>query len=116
VSYCRFSCDDFASNVYAYSSQHGYVVHVARRRYLVKDLPPPAPEGDIPAFLARHRTVMDIVRDANSEEIDHPKAGEDFTCDTLGELLMILTDLREDGFHVPEAAFKRVQEELAEGT
>jgi hypothetical protein len=34
MSYCRFSTDNFNSDVYVYESEQGYVVHIAENRYV----------------------------------------------------------------------------------
>lgn len=90
MSYCRFSSDDGKSDVYVYHSvQGGYVTHVAGRRSTGKG--------------------------ANEyENINLPHAGAEFTDDGPALVKARLLELRELGYHIPQAAIDRLQREINE--
>lgn len=45
MSYCRFSTDDFRSDIYCYESIEGYQIHVAAFRYVLAE--PMSPKIDL---------------------------------------------------------------------
>ena len=75
MSYCRWSSMNHRCDVYAYESDDGFVVHVAKRRYL-------------PDF-------------SDLEDIGLPYDGETFTYDTENEMLAGLAELAHVGYVVP---------------
>ena len=111
MSYCRFSSDNWKSDIYCYESVGGgYVTEVAGQR----------PAGEVPpasdvqtatyqewqeSYLAQIEALEDLV------PIGLPEDGQTFTDDTLDELLARLLWLRGLGYHVPEGAFEEIREE-----
>lgn len=120
MSYCRFSCDNFKSNVYAYYSDDGYVLHIASHKRIIQ-------EGEWP--------VMPLLKDHKPKEwadryqvylqeldrlavvpLDMPLAGKSFGFDTAEELLEFLEELARTGYHVPEHALVELRREMREET
>ena len=82
MSYCRFSSEDFASDVYVYEDVcGGYTTHVARARVdYASPLPPRVSFAHDPtAFVNREIQVLKIVEHSPRELIDLPMAGETFS-------------------------------------
>jgi hypothetical protein len=112
MSYCRWSSDGFRSDVYAYEDVSGqYVVFVRPHRYRCI----PAEPDDAfrsPAWIewrTRHTHTDDCF-----ERVPLLDGQETFMADTLDDLLDILACLRARGVQVPDSAFARIGEELAE--
>lgn len=120
MSYCRWSSDDYQSDLYVFGDvDGGYVSHVAGRRYvLAESLPPPVDLGDSiesrEAWLERHRKVQGIIKRSSHEVIPLPERGESFFHETAGECADNLERLRAIGYHVPQKAIDRLREEQDE--
>lgn len=98
MSYCRFSCDDFKSDVYVYaSSRGGIVTHVATHRYVY-----PPKYGDVEWCNSRPPAVA----------IGLQYDGAVFNHRDERDCLNSLRHLKEVGYHVPEHALKRLEEEV----
>lgn len=113
MSYCRFSHDNFKSEIYAYESGDGFVVHVASRR-LSSEIPPLHKWGNVTVeeYFKRHSEQLNALGDAEYIEIDGPYDGETFVRRTLHELLDCIKDIRENGYHVPEYVIPSIEEEI----
>lgn len=86
MSYCRFSSDNFQSDVYVYADVYGgYTTMVAEVR-----------SGG----------------DDSLVKIGLPHDGETFNDETAEGVLKRLLSLRELGYHVPEVALLRLKKEL----
>lgn len=115
MSYCRFSCSRWTSDVYAYANVLGeFVVHVAGLR-IVGEVPAvpgivELAEGRISTddWLAAHRAEAEFLETAVRAPIDLPHAGESFYERSAEALIERLQALRALGFHVPEHAFARL--------
>ena len=117
MSYCRFSSDNFSSDLYCYASGCGYTTHVAGNRVL----------GDIPKmqswdsanfnadeYVAAAAKQHEFLETANREAITLPHAGESFDDPTLEDFLARLLMLRELGYKFPDRVLEAVREEIAE--
>lgn len=116
MSYCRFSSDDFQSNVYVYEHVHGgYFTHVASRK-LISDIPKLSPPSDksLDNFVESYRAQSAAIKVAEFAPIGLPYDDENFVDDTLPELLNRLTMLKEVGYHIPQEAFDRIKAEIEE--
>lgn len=116
MSYCRFSSDGFQSDVYVYESCYGgWNVHVASN-HIVTELPevPGMFEVEPGEWLAAHNAQMEALKTAEREPIGGEYDGESCTFYTLDELLQFLVVLSESGYHVPEYAIERIEEEMKE--
>jgi hypothetical protein len=115
MSYCRWSSDDFRCDVYAYESDAGFIVHVARSRY-VGDIPRVPFILDTPndewmkAYNAQHK----FLETAKQKNIGKEYDGETFQYDTLAELYRGLRNIKAKGYRIPEWVFIAVIEEIDE--
>ena len=117
MSYCRWSSDDFKSDVYCYEGANGFVIMVAENKHIFTEPLPPKVEFDVDnldEYFARDSLVMDIVRRAETVPINLPHAGESFTCASPQETADKLLELREIGYHVPQYAIDRLSSEVDE--
>lgn len=117
MSYCRFSTNDHACDVYVYESDAGWVTHVAARRYAFTDAMPPAVDVEpwhptwAPKFAARLERVRELLDAASLEPIGGPHDGETFTRDSSGECADLLEGLAWDGYRVPNNVVHDLREE-----
>ena len=122
MSYCRFSSDDFKSDVYVYEDVGGgYTTHVAGRR-VVGD----APHLDWKGFVAGVVTPEEFTRQnkAQHEWLDraeHIEIGlshdnESFYHLSLEETIETLEMLRAEGYYVPQYALDALREDLDEAS
>ena len=110
--YCRWSSDNWKSDVYCYESAcGGFVLHVAAMR---RD-PPVQTKFD----WTTATTVIETMRKQRQEldaaelvPIGLPHDGKSFAFDTVAELYDFLLELRDIGYHVPEFALKAIKEEI----
>lgn len=120
MSYCRWSSDDFACDLYCYGSSQGYETHVATNR-AVGEIPKvgPFPDGDAPkeewnAFAARHQAQLDWLGTCERVSIGGPHDGESFCDATAEEWLATLTMLRAAGYHFPDYVLDDARAEIAD--
>jgi len=119
MSYCRFSSNNFRSDVYAYEScMGGYTVHVASNRFVgtipqVPPLPDPTDKAAFDRWMAAHRAQLAWLETAEREAIKLPHAGETFNEPDLDALLARLQSLAAAGFCVPATAINLVLQEIA---
>ena len=118
MSYCRWSCDDYRSDVYCYAHVHGgFVTHVASVRVIYAEpLPDPVPfdGGHLDQWLDRHRKVSEMMAAAAREPLGLPFDGETFDDSTPGEMADRLEWLRGLGYRVPQYAIDRLREEAGQ--
>lgn len=119
MSYCRFSDDDFQSDVYCYDSDMGgFVTHVARNRVCLasEELPAKVPfdKEHLNEWLHRHNQVIKLVRAAHKAPIGLAHDGQTFLDDTLDALKERLYALAAVGYRVPAAVFTRIAVERGE--
>ena len=114
MSYCRFSCDNWKSDIYAYESERGYEIHVAGNRH-VGDIPPLLEwsEENHEQWFARYQEQMGAIRNATITPIGLPFDGESFTYGDLEDFYDALLELRAVGYHVPDHAIDAVDDEMA---
>lgn len=123
MSYCRFSSDDFRSDLYVYASADDlFVIHVAGSRWA--QIPPPeyhypeehrVYEGEHGGF---HLTPEGVAawrawQDENWKfiDIDLPHAGEEFRLSSPGECADKIEELGRLGYYYPERAVARLRAE-----
>ncbi len=120
MSYCRFSCDNFKSDVYLYYSVGGvYVCHIAGNR-IVEELPPD-PTWDVmngkigeAEFKEKSLAWREAMDKCTRVPIVLPHAGETIQHDSAEDMLTCLRELKELGYRVPEHAISRLKEEIDE--
>lgn len=134
MSYCRFSSNDWSSDVYVYEShEHRFVVHVAGMRYQYDgELPPEIelPDATSPAYanipkeerlklfepwVERHNLVMKLMREAEMVPINGGFDGEYFEADSPGGAADYLEKLEAAGYNVPDGVIGALREENGDG-
>jgi hypothetical protein len=113
MSYCRFSSDDWKSEVYCYEHCNGgFMVHVAGNR--ITSHVPPVPSIDdenSDAWLTAHEAQMAAVGNATRAPIGLPHDGETIVFATAGECADGLEALLALGYYVPQRAIDQLREE-----
>jgi hypothetical protein len=123
VSYCRFSSDNWKSEVYVYANVSGaWTIHVAGNKVVgpvpeedlsFLDLEKDSPEWQAAAdrWVASHKVAMDYLRTAERRDITLPFAGETFDTASPGECADKLQELVDIGYHVPDGVIADLREE-----
>jgi hypothetical protein len=116
MSYCRWSSDDWKSDVYAYESERGYEVHVAGNHY-TSEIPPLPEWSEVThdEWFAAWKAQMEAVKKTEREKIGGEYDCKDFLFATLQEFLDGLKDIASKGYHVPSWTLEAIQEEIDEG-
>jgi hypothetical protein len=117
MSYCRWSSDNHACDLYVYASVHGeYVIHIAGNR-IVGD-PPPYPSASLnlphEAWAKMLEQHSHFLKTAKREDIQLPHAGETFREPDLQRLHQRLRYLRELGYRFPDQVLTTIEEEITE--
>ena len=118
MSYCRWSSDDFTSDVYVYAHvDGGWTTHIASRRHAadLSKLPPPVEllPDNVAAWVARNKELHAAIKAAGYVEIDHPEAGKTYSDPTPADCAARLIALKASGLVVPQYA---IDELLSEST
>lgn len=116
MSYCRWSSDNWKSDVYCYANVSGaWTTHVAGMR-VVGDIPQvdwglwhSDPDKMWEQYEAQHKFLEDCKR----APIGLPQDGETFDDAGPPEMLERLLWLRGLGYNVPETALEELREEIA---
>lgn len=123
MSYCRWSSDDFACDVYVWDDiAGGWRTEVAHRRPLIDrtTLPPvPDPTPDnvdvwVEAYLARHNEVshrLNALTDDDWLVLPEPDGGRSYLHTTPGGCADNLQRLAGLGFNVPPEAIAALRDE-----
>lgn len=117
MSYCRFSSDDFRSDVYCYESATGFIIHVASNRYTpFPEMPEPVPltHENVQQYLERHKRVRAILDGSPRESIGLSHDGDTLEYDTPGEAADALQRLKDEGYWVPDGTIDALREEEAD--
>lgn len=116
MSYCRWSCDKFQSDVYAYEDcTGGYTIHVAEVHPVsVEHIPEFEPlkwleEGTVGE---NHSKYMDAVKQIEYKKIGLMYDGETLHASDIYDLKEKLEWLKQVGYHVPESAFEMIWDEI----
>ena len=111
MAYCRFSSDNWKSDLYIWMGFHGIEVYVASNRY-VFDPKYPLPNFDEYEDFVQYRWDNRQALDrAKSIPIQLPYAGETFLYDTGKEAAEFVRELSELGYHVPDGVIEALEEE-----
>lgn len=119
MSYCRWSSDDYQSDVYVYESAQGWETCVAARRYVFAEPLPaavpfpvgPGTDEQWAAWLVRGRVVDEILSRSELVPIGLPHDGETYLDASPGECADRLEALRGAGYHVPQYAIDALRDE-----
>jgi len=109
VSYCRWSSDDWRSDLYVYESDQGVEIHVASNRKpqaFFDALPPRVPcdphdEAVFARWFERGQDVRALLDAYESEPIGLPHDGQSFTVD-IEDAAGAVAALALIGYHVPD--------------
>lgn len=118
MSYCRFSCDNWKSDVYCYESEQGFEIHIASKRLV--GTPPEVPSladiaGDSEAARAwsvARRKQHEWLEKAEYRPIGLEHDGESCTMPNLEEFIRKLLYLRSLGYYIPEHAIVLARQEM----
>ena len=115
MSYCRWSSDDWKSDIYAYGCDGGYQIYVAGNR-IQGNIPatPDLMKGDVSEWVIAHNKQMDFIKTAERKSIGLPCDGDSYLCETLEDFLIKLTELKETGYHIPKDVFDAIKSEIQE--
>jgi hypothetical protein len=120
MSYCRWSSDNWKSDIYCYEADCFYIEIAARRRVGVEKLPPDPMiemlmdadrDANTEVWKRKYREHRTALSDLPLEDITLPHAGECIECATAGECAEKLKELREIGYHVPQYAIDALEDE-----
>ena len=103
MAYCRFSP---ISDIYCYLSFNGYVIHVASSRWAIDFEFDDTPESYKKLVESKTKTLV---------KIGGPFDGELITCEKAATAACILTELRKNGYNVPDIAIASLMEEATKG-
>lgn len=113
MSYCRFSSDNWESDVYVYEHVGGYFqCHVASAKHKHPGGAPcpPLDYTSADTLTATYNLQTAWLKEAVVSPLQLPHV-EDFTTPTAGEMAEQLIGLRAMGYHVPQKAIDRLMEE-----
>lgn len=120
MSVCRFSSDDWRSDLYIYESRQGWEVHVAARRHVPRvPLPPPLDfemvphdERTIRAWVERSAEVTRIIMaESDLVDIGLPHDGESQTFSDPAAAAVWVEELAALGYCVPDGVVEELREE-----
>lgn len=125
MSYCRFSSDNFACDLYCYADvSGGYTTHVAGNRVIgeiPKEEPWPgqgASKEEIEAWshvaAAKHKAQMDFLIAAERAPLGLPCDGKCFNDPDLPSFLARVESLQAMGYRVPHHVVASIRDEIAE--
>lgn len=115
--YCRFSSDEGDSHVYAFENTEGkYMILVCQNVFPDGFPRPPSALNTTPEeYAAQVRGYGKLLQDVRMETFTMPLAGQSLMYDTLGELQVQLTWMKQEGYLVPQSALDAIAQQLSEG-
>lgn len=121
MSYCRWSSDDWRSDVYVYESQDGFVTNVAESSVvLAEELPEPIrlqpgfTHEQFHVWWKRQQAVADIVERSPTVKIGGLYDGATFVDPDPGACATTLRMLAIAGYRIPAGVVERLESEAAE--
>jgi len=115
MSYCRWSTDDHSCDAYVYETRDGWSINLAGNRFVgeVPKLPKWGTVSD-EEFIAARRAQMSFISDAKRIPINLPRAGESIICESPGACAVMLKELIEIGYNIPQWVIGILLEEQVE--
>lgn len=116
MSYCRFSSDDYKSDIYVYENmQNKFSIHLAGNR-IIEEVPKIPAWGTTTEkeFFEAQKKQSDFMLNTTHEKIELDGAGDSFEVDTPGECAEMLIMFRDRGFHIPLGVIETLLEEQKE--
>jgi hypothetical protein len=114
MSYCRFSSDNFKSDVYVYENIiGGYTIHVAQSR-VIGDVPkiPNLIEASLNDYMEAYTKQTEFMKTADYENIGLKYDGKTFNIDSATECAEKLIELRKEGYHIPDGVIDILVNEI----
>lgn len=118
MSYCRFSSEDFSSDVYCIANAGGgYTIYVAGVR-CIGDIPKLLPweimdeEYGLRKFTDRFNEQLKFVESCPKEEIKLQYAGDSLNEPDAVSFLNRLEELRKLGYSIPDYVFEEIKDEI----
>lgn len=113
MSYCRFSSDNWKSDIYCYESDMGIVINVAATK--IDGIPEIPSWGVVSAeeYMEAVKVQSDYMDNHQSarREIGLPYDGQYFLCGSYQQAYHKLVELKEVGYYVPEYAIANMKED-----
>jgi hypothetical protein len=121
MAYCRFSCDNFRSDVYVYEGDDVdnffITVRIASSKYVFDNDAP-----DVPALNSNNAAEVYValqklsayLRDRPRIRIIKEHAGKMYHFADIPGAIIFLRQLQQLGYHVPEHAFERLNQDYEE--
>lgn len=112
MSFCRFSSDNWHSDVYVYESVRGYEIHVAANR-ITGNIPslPEMTHENAETWVIAYGKQLEYVRAAERTPIGGPFDGASFTLPGPAECATKLREIVAAGYYVPEYVFEDLEQE-----
>jgi hypothetical protein len=118
MSYCRWSSDNYKSDLYCYEDfRGGWTTHVASNR-IVGDVPPLPDILSVSTedYMAAYRVQSAFLDTAERRPIGGPHDGETFNDHTLEAFKERLLSLRAAGYCFPDYVLEEVDEEMKDAS
>lgn len=112
MSYCRFSSDNWKSDVYVYETDRGFMVDIAANRFVGR-IPRTLPINS-PNWYKSYLKQSKYVHKAKTVPIGGKFDGGYFLCSTRQELIEKLKMLKRAGYRIPKWVIPDIQKEIAE--
>jgi len=113
MSYCRWSSDDWKSDIYCYQTyDNAWMIHVAGRRHIGELPPADHLLPDIKKWVKAHKKQLKALERVKYEDINLPYARKSFRETTLETCLNRLLQLRDIGYHVPDHTIEILRLEI----
>lgn len=118
MSYCRFSSDNWRSDIYCFEHYEGYFATYVAANRVVGDIPEvPCIDGTpVEEWVAANRAQMEWLETCQREAIGLPHDGEAFQDPDLPSFLARLEHLKAVGYHLPDWVLDNVRAEIAEAS
>ncbi len=113
MSYCRWSSDNWACDLYCYESDWGFVTHVAGQKH-TGEIPPIDWSLKGADLAASYSANLKAVQDSDMAPIGLAHDGASFTDGTLEAFKARLLMLREAGYRFPDEVLVAIEEEIVE--
>ena len=117
MSYCRWSSDDFACDLYCYADVNGgWTTHVAGSRYSgeIPKVEDALLSSDTEEYARQCQAQTDFLKDAQLVPIGLPYDGMTFRDPTLEAFRARVAMLIEAGYRCPEWLLASIDEEIGE--
>jgi hypothetical protein len=112
MSYCRWSSDNYACDVYVYENIYGgWTTHIAKYRRKHSYPCPSLDFTDVNTLQESLQLQQAWLDESVLELIDSPNAGKSFNDPTPEACAARLENLREEGLAVPQYAIDTLMEE-----